>query len=82
MGLGKTHLVQAIGNHVFQKNPERASATSTPSAMYPDVVRAYQHKAFDEFKRYYHHKASLDRRFFSFSSKNQKLLEFSTPSMR
>ena len=53
-GLGKTHLVQAIGNHILRQRPQaRRSATSTPRQYVSDVVRAYQHKAFDEFKRYY-----------------------------
>jgi chromosomal replication initiator protein len=56
-GLGKTHLLHAIGNHV-------AAHQSTPKMRYlhanqyiTDVVRAYQQKSFDAFKRYYH---SLD----------------------
>jgi chromosomal replication initiator protein len=57
VGLGKTHLIQAIGNCVLEHN-SAAKVRYIHSEQYvSDVVRAYQHKAFDEFKRYYH---SLD----------------------
>ena len=57
VGLGKTHLIQAIGNFVLEQN-SKAKVRYIHSEQYvSDVVRAYQHKAFDEFKRYYH---SLD----------------------
>lgn len=57
VGLGKTHLIQAIGNSVLEHN-SAAKVRYIHSEQYvSDVVRAYQHKAFDEFKRYYH---SLD----------------------
>jgi chromosomal replication initiator protein len=57
VGLGKTHLIQAIGNFVLSLN-DQAKVRYIHSEKYvSDVVRAYQHKAFDEFKRYYH---SLD----------------------
>jgi chromosomal replication initiator protein len=57
VGLGKTHLIQAIGNFVVEHN-STAKVRYIHSEQYvSDVVRAYQHKAFDEFKRYYH---SLD----------------------
>ena len=57
VGLGKTHLIQAIGNLVLEHN-STAKVRYIHSEQYvSDVVRAYQHKAFDEFKRYYH---SLD----------------------
>ena len=56
-GLGKTHLVHAIGNLVHQQNPQAKIRYIHAERYVSDVVRAYQHKAFDEFKRYYH---SLD----------------------
>jgi chromosomal replication initiator protein len=57
VGLGKTHLIQAIGTHVFQKNPQARVRYIHAERYVADIMRAYQHKAFDEFKRYYH---SLD----------------------
>ncbi len=57
VGLGKTHLIQAIGNHVKNINPNARISYIHAERYVSDVVRAYQHKSFDEFKRYYH---SLD----------------------
>ena len=57
VGLGKTHLIQAIGNLVISQNKEAKVRYIHAEQYVSDVVRAYQHKAFDEFKRYYH---SLD----------------------
>ena len=57
VGLGKTHLVQAIGNKLFKQRPTARIRYIHAEQYVTDVVRAYQKKAFDEFKRYYH---SLD----------------------
>jgi chromosomal replication initiator protein len=57
VGLGKTHMIQAIGNLVLSQNKEAKVRYIHAEQYVSDVVRAYQHKAFDEFKRYYH---SLD----------------------
>lgn len=57
VGLGKTHLIQAIGNRVVQLSPLARIRYLHANQYVSDVVRAYQHKAFDDFKRYYH---SLD----------------------
>ena len=57
VGLGKTHLVQAIGNHLTRGAPAARVRYIHAEQYVTDVVRAYQKKAFDEFKRYYH---SLD----------------------
>jgi chromosomal replication initiator protein len=57
VGLGKTHLVQAIGNQVLAHNPQAKIRYIHAEQYVSDVVRAYQHKSFDAFKRYYH---SLD----------------------
>ncbi len=57
VGLGKTHLIHAVGNFILSQHP-RAKVRYLHAAQYvSDVVRAYQQKSFDEFKRYYH---SLD----------------------
>ncbi|MDD5240619.1 MAG: chromosomal replication initiator protein DnaA [Sulfuricella sp.] len=57
VGLGKTHLIQAIGNLVQEQNNNAKISYLHAERYVSDVVRAYQHKTFDEFKRYYH---SLD----------------------
>ena len=57
VGLGKTHLLHALGNLVQERGPENRIRYIHAEQYVSDVVRAYQHKAFDDFKRYYH---SLD----------------------
>lgn len=54
VGLGKTHLIQAIGNKILENNPTARVRYIHAEKYVSDVVRAYQHKAFDTFKRYYH----------------------------
>jgi len=77
VGLGKTHLVQAIGNHLHAQNNDAKVRYIHAEQYVSDVVRAYQHKAFDEFKRYYH---SLDLLLIDdiqfFSGKNRTQEEF------
>jgi chromosomal replication initiator protein len=53
VGLGKTHLIHAIGNAVFQVNPKMVVRYIHAEDYVSDVVRAYQQKAFDVFKRNY-----------------------------
>jgi chromosomal replication initiator protein len=57
VGLGKTHLAQAVGNQVLRANPGARVRYVHAEQYVTDVVRAYQKKAFDDFKRFYH---SLD----------------------
>ncbi|AXK39044.1 chromosomal replication initiator protein DnaA [Crenobacter cavernae] len=77
VGLGKTHLIQAIGNHVYLKNPAAKIRYIHAERYVADIMRAYQHKAFDEFKRYYH---SLDLLLIDdiqfFAGKNRTMEEF------
>ncbi len=53
-GLGKTHLVQAIGNQLLVQNPRANIRYIHAEQFVTDVVKAYQHKAFDTFKKSYH----------------------------
>jgi chromosomal replication initiator protein len=53
VGLGKTHLVHALGNAVYRENPELVIRYIHAEDYFADVVRAYQQKSFDVFKRYY-----------------------------
>jgi chromosomal replication initiator protein len=57
VGLGKTHLIHAVGNMVLSQQPSARVRYLHAAQYISDVVRAYQQKSFDEFKRYYH---SLD----------------------
>ena len=52
-GLGKTHLIHAIGNRILEQNPTKVVRYVHAEDYYSDVVRAYQTKSFDVFKRYY-----------------------------
>ena len=55
--MGKTHLIQAIGNRMRELNSNAKISYIHAERYVSDVVKAYQHKSFDDFKRYYH---SLD----------------------
>ena len=57
VGLGKTHLLQAIGNHFKQVKPDAKIRYLHAERYVSAVVKAYENKAFDDFKRQYH---SLD----------------------
>lgn len=57
VGLGKTHLLQAIGNHIKTENPHAKVCYVHATNYVSDVVRAFQTKKFDEFKQFYN---SLD----------------------
>jgi chromosomal replication initiator protein len=75
VGLGKTHLIQAIGNRLREQSPETKIRYIHAEQYVSDVVRAYQHKAFDDFKRYYHSLDLLlidDIQFFSGKSRTQE----------
>ena len=52
-GLGKTHLIHAIGNCIIADNPDKIVRYVHAEDYYSDVVRAYQQKSFDSFKRMY-----------------------------
>jgi chromosomal replication initiator protein len=57
VGLGKTHIIHAVGNFLLSQRPDARIRYLHASDYVSDVVRAYQQKSFEEFKRYYH---SLD----------------------
>jgi chromosomal replication initiator protein len=52
-GLGKTHLIHAIGNHLVEQCPEKIVRYVHAEDYYSDVVRAYKKGTFDTFKHYY-----------------------------
>ena len=75
VGLGKTHLVQAIGNEIRRIDPGAKVRYIHAENYVSDVVRAYQHKSFDEFKRYYRSLDLLlvdDIQFFNGKSRTQE----------
>ncbi len=57
VGLGKTHLMHAVGNRLLGDRPTAKVLYIHAEQFVSDVVKAYQRKTFDEFKERYH---SLD----------------------
>ena len=57
VGLGKTHLMHAVGNRLLQDRPDAKVLYIHAEQFVSDVVKAYQRRTFDEFKERYH---SLD----------------------
>ncbi|WP_293660760.1 chromosomal replication initiator protein DnaA [Rhodoferax sp. OV413] len=57
VGLGKTHLMHAVGNRLLVDKPGSKVLYIHAEQFVSDVVKAYQRKTFDEFKDRYH---SLD----------------------
>jgi len=53
VGLGKTHLLHAIGNLVRERSPGAKIRYLHAEQYVSDLVRAVQHRSFDQFKRYY-----------------------------
>ena len=75
VGLGKTHLIHAIGNQVLADNPSVKIRYIHAEQYVRDVVTAYQRKGFDDFKRYYHSLDLLlidDIQFFGGKSRTQE----------
>lgn len=75
VGLGKTHLIHAIGNQLLAENPNVRIRYIHAEQYVRDVVTAYQRKGFDDFKRYYHSLDMLlidDIQFFAGKSRTQE----------
>ncbi|MCJ9708962.1 ATP-binding protein, partial [Bordetella hinzii] len=75
VGLGKTHLIHAIGNAMVAAGTGVRVRYVHADQYVSDVVKAYQRKAFDDFKRYYHSLDLLlidDIQFFSGKNRTQE----------
>jgi len=75
VGLGKTHLIHSIGNAMVAAGTGVRVRYVHADQYVSDVVKAYQRKAFDDFKRYYHSLDLLlidDIQFFSGKSRTQE----------
>lgn len=75
VGLGKTHLTQAIGNQIMLNRPQAKVCYMHAERYVADVVRAYQTNKFEEFKQYYHSLDVLlidDIQFFAGKAKTQE----------
>ena len=52
-GLGKTHLIHAIGNGIMEKNPNAKIVYMHSERFVQDMVKALQNNAIEDFKRFY-----------------------------
>lgn len=53
VGLGKTHLMQAAGNHMLSHRPDANIAYVHSERFVADMVKALQHNTINDFKRLY-----------------------------
>lgn len=53
VGLGKTHLMHAVGNQILKQNPNAKVVYLNSERFVQDMVKALQLGAINEFKRYY-----------------------------
>jgi chromosomal replication initiator protein len=75
VGLGKTHLMHAIGNYIKQHRPAARVAYLHSERYVADMVRALQHNTIDDFKRYYRSVDALlidDIQFFAGKERSQE----------
>ena len=75
VGLGKTHLVHAVGNALLKDKPQARILYLHAEQFISDVVKNYQRKTFDELKAKYHHLDLLlidDVQFFAGKDRTQE----------
>ncbi len=75
VGLGKTHLMQAVGNLLVQRRPGAEVVYLHSERFVADMVKALQHNAINEFKRYYRSVDALlidDIQFFAGKERSQE----------
>ncbi|MEI6893667.1 MAG: chromosomal replication initiator protein DnaA [Colwellia sp.] len=74
-GLGKTHLLHAVGNGILLKNPKAKIAYMHSERFVQDMVRALQNNAMEKFKQYYRSVDALlidDIQFFAGKERTQE----------
>ena len=84
VGLGKTHLIHAVGNAMVARNPGAKVRYVNADQYVSDVVKAYQRKAFDELKHYYHSLDLLlidDIQFFAGKTRTQEVFFYAFEAM-
>ncbi len=75
VGLGKTHLMHAVGNHLLKKNPNAKVIYLHSERFVADMVKALQLNAINEFKRFYRSVDALlidDIQFFAKKERSQE----------
>ncbi|RYU66440.1 chromosomal replication initiator protein DnaA [Aliivibrio finisterrensis] len=74
-GLGKTHLLQAVGNAILERKPDAKVVYMHSERFVQDMVKALQNNAIEEFKRYYRSVDALlidDIQFFANKERSQE----------
>ncbi|ROR99027.1 chromosomal replication initiator protein DnaA [Sinobacterium caligoides] len=75
VGLGKTHLMHAVGNALVAKNPDAKIVYLNSERFVADMVKALQLNAISEFKRFYRSVDALlidDIQFFAGKERSQE----------
>ncbi|QCU89122.1 chromosomal replication initiator protein DnaA [Thiomicrorhabdus sediminis] len=75
VGLGKTHLMHAIGNKLIKDNPKARVVYLHSERFVADMVNALRHNKIDEFKRFYRSLDALlidDIQFFANKEQSQE----------
>jgi chromosomal replication initiator protein len=75
VGLGKTHLMHAIGNQIIRDNPKAKVLYLHSERFVADMVKALQTNSMNEFKRYYRNVDALlidDIQFFAGKDRTQE----------
>ena len=75
VGLGKTHLMHAIGNLILQHHPDANVVYLHSERFVAEMVKALQHNTINEFKRYYRSVDALlidDIQFFAGKERSQE----------
>ncbi len=77
VGLGKTHLMHAVGNLIKDHNPDANVVYLHSERFVSDMVKSFQHNTINEFKRYYRSVDALlidDIQFFAGKGRSQEEL--------
>ena len=74
VGLGKTHLMQAMGNYILEHNPTLRVLYLHSERFVADMIKALQRNTMNEFKRFYRSAVLLvdDIQFFAGKERSQE----------
>ncbi|HEC28128.1 MAG TPA: chromosomal replication initiator protein DnaA [Gammaproteobacteria bacterium] len=75
VGLGKTHLMHAVGNMMIKNNPDARIVYLHSERFVADMVKALQHNSINEFKKFYRSVDALlidDIQFFARKERSQE----------
>ena len=75
VGLGKTHLMHAVGNRIRENNPNARIVYLHSERFVGHMIKALQHNAIDEFKQFYRSLDALlidDIQFFAGKERSQE----------